>query len=256
MPNHYLQDLSVLFYKPCYLIFNHLRHMEKKHKGPKFKHSLIDRILLTLFKLKYQLPDRVLETLFHIDHVTISRYISRISRCIAALNIKLNRPSYYIVDTTTIRIGKDKGLKTFSGYKHHHGLKYQCLINDNKDIVSISSGIASSIHDKKIFETEYFKTFNNLNTKLKVLGDKAYVGLAKYHVETPFKHNERRFKINKHKVTLENKALSTKRIQVEHVFAWLKNYKILINPYHYTKQKIDIFVKAVCNIYNIIKNYR
>ncbi len=129
MPSHYLQDLHTIFYKSCYLIFNYLKYKEQTRKGPKFKHSLMDRILLTLFKLKYQLPDRVLETLFHIDHVTISRYIARISNLIASLNLKVNTSSYYIVDTTTLRIGKDKNEHTFSVYKHHHGLKYQCLVN-------------------------------------------------------------------------------------------------------------------------------
>ena len=253
MPSPYLQDLRTLFYKPCYLIFNHMRYTEIKRKGPKFKHTLMDRILLTLFKLKYQLPDRVLEILFHIDHVTISRYISRISKLIASLNLTLNTSSYYIVDTTTLRIAKGKNEHTFSGYKHHHGLKYQCLVNERKEIVSISHGIESSIHDKKIFETEYANTFERLNSELIILGDKAYVGLSKYNVKTPFRRNEHQFKNNKENAQLENRTLSSKRIQVEHVFAWLKNYKILINPYYYTKHKIDIFVKAVCNIYNLVK---
>ena len=249
-----LQDLQALFYKPSVIIFMRLKNMETKRKGPKYKHGLMDQILLTLFKLKYQLPDRVLEALFHIDHVTVSRYITRISREIASLNIRLNSNSYYIVDTTTIRIGKDKNEHTFSGYKHYHGLKYQCIINENKEIVSISEGIESSIHDKKIFETEYQQSFKRLNTKLNVLGDKAYVGLSKYNVITPFKMNEQRFKKDKPNARFNNKQISTKRIQVEHVFATLKQYRILTNPYYYTKEKINIFVKAVCNIYNLLKN--
>lgn len=126
-------------------------------------------------------------------------------------------------------------------------------MNDKKEIVSISPGIESSIHDKKIFELEYQNVFKQLNRKLTVLGDKAYVGLSKYHVKTPFKRNEQRFKTDKVKATGLNKALSSKRISIEHVFARLKSYRLLSMPYYYAKTKLDIFVKAIVNIYNLVK---
>lgn len=85
----HLQDLSHLFHKPVNIIFNRLSN-NKVQRGRKHKHSLIIQIVLTLFKLKYDLPDRMLELLFHIDHVTISRYVARIRRMIAALEIKLS----------------------------------------------------------------------------------------------------------------------------------------------------------------------
>ena len=55
----------------------------KAKKGPHFKTSLLEQIVLTLFKLKYSLPDRILESLFKIDHVTISRYVLRISKLVS-----------------------------------------------------------------------------------------------------------------------------------------------------------------------------
>jgi hypothetical protein len=61
-----------------------------------------------------------------------------------------------VVDTTTIRIGKGKNKSTYSGYKNYHGIKYQ-LICDNK---------------------------SKINQELKILGDKAYVGLDKENVKT------------------------------------------------------------------------
>ena len=81
----------------------------KNKLGRKFKVSLIEQISITIFKLKYNLPDRVLEDIFKIDHVTINRIINRISLYISKFNLnsKLDN-EFYIVDSTTLRIGKDK----------------------------------------------------------------------------------------------------------------------------------------------------
>lgn len=251
MCNNRLQDLKPLFYKECLSIYMRLKDIYKQKRGPKFKLSLIKQILITLFKLKCNLPDRVLECLFKIDHVTISRCILRISQAISSLNIKVALSRVYIVDTTTLRVGKNKTSHTYSGYKHHHGFKYQCIINDAKEIVSISEGLESSIHDKRIFESEYSTVFKSLQTDSIILGDKAYVGLKHFNVVTPSKQNERFYKENKTNAKYFNKRLSSKRIQIEHTFAWLKTYRILSNVYYYTKPKLDMFVKAICNIYNL-----
>ena len=249
-----ISRLYTIFYKSALTIYRLLKYVDKYKRGPKFKLSLLEQILLTLFKLKYNLPDRILESLFDVDHVTISRCILRISGLISALNIKLPEGDLYIVDTTTIRIGHGKTAHTYSGYKHHHGLKYQCIIDSYQNIVSISNGIESSIHDKKIFETKYTEIFKQLNKKLTVLGDKAYVGLSKFNVTNPLRHNELLYKQDKTTANINNRALSTKRIQVEHVFARLKTYRILTNVYYYTTSKLDMFMKAICNIYNLTHN--
>ena len=246
-----IQDLKPIFYKQSLNIYMLLKNKLKAKKGPHFKTSLLEQIVLTLFKLKYSLPDRILESLFKIDHVTISRYVLRISKLVSNLNIQLSQGSFYIVDTTTIRIGKDKTAYTFSGYKHHHGLKYQCIINDQKEIVSITDGIESSIHDKHIFETQYQNIFHSLNKQMRILGDNAYVGLRTYNVQTPLRRNELEYKQNKTIAKKSNSELSNKRVQVEHVFAHLKKYRILTNVYYYTKNKLDMFIRAICNLYNL-----
>lgn len=249
-----ISRLYTLFYKQALVIYMLLKNHYTHKKGPRFKLSLLEQIILTLFKLRYNLPDRTLESLFNVDHVTISRCVLRISSSIACLHVKIHESGLYIVDTTTLRIGKDKTPHTYSGYKHHHGLKYQCLINEHKEIVSISHGIESSIHDKKVFETEYNSIFHTLNPQISILADKAYVGLDKYNVKVPARHNELKYKLDTTNASLFNKQLSSKRVQIEHVFARIKTYRILSNAYYYTKKKIDLFIKAICNIYNLSIN--
>lgn len=175
--------------KLIYSIYAFIKSVYGNKRGRKYKVSLIYQIVITIFKLRYNLPDRVLEGLLKIDHVTISRIIQRISLYIG--NIKLPRDNknelnieYYVVDTTTIRIGKGKSKSTYSGYKNYHGIKYQLICDNKSKIINTSQGYEASIHDKKIFQKEYEEIKSKINQELKILGDKAYVGLEKENVKT------------------------------------------------------------------------
>ena len=59
-----------------YGIYQFIKHKFKDKLGKKYKLSIVEQIVITLFKLKYNLPDRGLEILVHVDHVTISRAIT------------------------------------------------------------------------------------------------------------------------------------------------------------------------------------
>ena len=95
-----------------------------------------------------------------------------------------NHLEYYVVDTTTLRIGKGKNKNTYSGYKNYHGIKYQLICDNKSKIINTSQGYEASIHDKKIFQKEYEEIKSKINQELKILGDKAYVGLDKENVKT------------------------------------------------------------------------
>jgi len=222
--------------------------------GRKFKIDLIEQISITIFKLKYDLPDRILEDIFKIVHVTISSIINRISLYLARFTLpNTEEDRFYIVDSTTIRIGKGKNNKTYSGYKHHHGVKFQVVINDKNYIKAVSKAYPSSIHDKKIFLSEYSNLTDKINRNLSILGDKAYVGLFQSNIEVPSKRNEFSYKKDKNKAKIENKNLSSKRIKIEHIFAKMKNFRILKRLNYYKIHKIEIFFNAIANIYNLSK---
>ena len=51
--------------------------------------------------------------------------------------------------------------------------------------------------------------------------------------------------------TMHNKQISTQRIKVEHVFAFMKIFRILQRLNYYSTQKIEILFKAIANIYNL-----
>ena len=97
--------------KIIFNVYMMIRNEFKKKLGRKCKVSLLEQIVITLFKLRYNLPDRILEDLFKIDHVTISRIILRISSYLSQLKFNINnlgKELYYCVDSTVLRIGKGK----------------------------------------------------------------------------------------------------------------------------------------------------
>jgi hypothetical protein len=245
---------SSLNKKLIFSLYMIIKNEFNKKLGRKCKVSLIEQIMITLFKLRYNLPDRILEDLFRIDHVTISRIIIRISTYLSKVNINIKDKEsnlFYIVDSTVLRIGKGKNNETYSGYKHHHGVKFQVTINDKSMIEHVSKSYSSSIHDKKLFIKEYKSLMSKINKDLDILGDKGYSGLNEYKVNIPTKRNEVKYKENKNLSKSENKILSSKRIKVEHVFAYIKSYRIMQRLNYYTKDKIDILFNSIANIYNL-----
>ena len=160
------------------------------------------------------------------------------------------------MDSTVLRIGKGKNKETYSGYKHHHGIKFQLVINDKNLIEHVSKSYSSSIHDKKLFINEYkdlmSKIDKNINIlDIKILGDKGYSRLREYKVNIPIKRNELVYKENKDLVKSNNKELSSKRLKIEHVFAYIKSYRIMQRLNYYTKDKIEILFNSMANLYNL-----
>ena len=242
--------------KVTYGIYQFIKHKFKNKLGRKYKLSLIEQLVITLFKLKYNLPDRVLENLVNVDHVTISRAITRMVIYMSHIKIKptANSNDYYVVDSTTISIGRGKTKKDYSGYKHYHGLKYQVICDSNKEIISVSKGYESSLHDKKLFLMEYENIVNKLTKNLLILGDKAYVGLENKQVLTSSKINEKRYKIDPVQAKINNNLLNKKRVKIEHIFAQMKNYRIIRQANCCAKHKLDLIVKSTANILTISHN--
>ena len=115
----------------------------------------------------------------------------------------------------------------------------------------MSKSYSSSIHDKKLFINECKELIHKINKNLNILGDKGYSGLKDYHLHNPIKRNEVKYKENKELSKSNNKNLSSKRIKIEHVFAYIKNFRIMQRVNYYTKDKIEILFNSISNIYNL-----
>ena len=109
-----------------------------------------------------------------------------------------------------------------------------------------------SIHDKKIWNKEY-ASVKHLFNKV-ILGDKDYAGgMGENQILfRPVKRNELEYKTNKVKTKSYNKDLSQIRVSVEHVFAQLKNFKIIQGIFPLKNIRFGEVFKAIAVVYNAI----
>lgn len=238
-------------------LFFMLRPQMTHRLGRKCTVSLSLQITITIFKLHYNLPDRVLEDIFKVDHVTIHRIFHRILKAIKSLSHVMDKAvashpvEFYITDSTTLPIGKGKNKQTYSGYKHHHGVKIQIVVDHNSLIHHVSGLHDASQHDKHIFEQEWQDVSQHIEVAFPILADKAYVGLTPCGVITPVKRNEIPYKKDKIKTKQDNQQLSSRRIKIEHVFAWLKSWRILKQLHYFNRNVIDKIFQSLVHIHNI-----
>ena len=75
----------------------------------------------------------------------------------------------------------------------------------------------------------------------------------KYQLTIPIKRNELEYKKDKTLAKTNNQLISSKRIKIEHVFAYMKNFRILQRLNYYKITKIELFFNSIANIYNLSK---
>jgi len=207
--------------------------------------TALEQAVLFLFKPRYNLPDRALEALFGVDHVTASRAFNR---ALASLN-KVRAPlpaaeaAWYVVDTTTLRIGKGEQHGHFTGYKHLIGVKLQVVVNDRREVVDVSPAHLASAHDYRIFVREWHRLAQKLDRAVPLLAGKAYIGLHRLtegQIQVPLKRGTR------HQVVPTVENLPSKRVRVEHVFARLKLFRALTNS-HFHHSRIAAMATVILN---------
>jgi hypothetical protein len=86
-----------------------------------------------------------------------------------------------------------------------------------------------------------------------LLADSGYVGMDSYHANTRLPHKNTK----KHKLTKEqkqeNRQLSSERIGVEHVFSFIKRFKIFSTPYRNRRKRFGLrfnLFAAIANLEN------
>ena len=144
----------------------------------------------------------------------------------------------------------------FNSLNHHNKFNQ----NNNKNLSKnlLNKGYFSNLNKKIIYslymmiKTEFNKKLGK-KCKVSLLEhvSKSYSGLKEYKVDIPIKRNELKYKENKELVKGENKKLSSKRIKIEHVFAYIKSYRIMQRLNYYSKDKIEILFNSIANIYNL-----
>jgi len=115
----------------------------------------------------------------------------------------------------------------------------------SKRILAIAQHYGST-HDFELFKQAY----QGASDKIQFLADSGFQGILHFHMNslTPHKRSKN------HPLTTEQKhfnhELSSKRIFIEHINAWIKRFKILAYKYRNKRLRHGLRIALICGIYN------
>lgn len=141
---------------------------------------------------------------------------------------------------------KNKQRQFYSGKKKRHTAKEQIIVDQKTGKIISTSYAKGKTHDYKIYKKS--KTRVHKNTKIQA--DSGYQGIQKIHPnsEIPKKRSK------KHPLTSEdkkrNKEISSSRVIVENVFAFLKKFKIISQRYRNRRKRFGLRFNLICGIFN------
>lgn len=134
----------------------------------------------------------------------------------------------------------------YSGKKKRHTIKEQIAVDTKSKKIIATSMACGKTHDFKIYK----KSKNRVHPETKVQGDSGYQGIQKMHPnsELPKKRSK------KHPLTKEdkerNKGISSERVFVENVFAFVKKFKIISQRYRNRRKRFGLRFNMICGIFN------
>jgi hypothetical protein len=217
--------------------------------------TLEDEVLMLLMYYRFYVSFQFLGLLFDLDESNVCRHIHRLEPMLASvIKIKKNRElsqdclEEILIDATEIQIQrpKKKQKEFYSGKKKKHTIKFEIQTDTSGKILNISKAYCGKTHDFKIR-----KTSEHVPKDVTILADSGYQGLQGIHPKTILPHKRKR----KSKLSAEqkthNRALSSKRVSVEHVFAHLKKFKILGSTYRNFRKKLHLRFNIISGIYNL-----
>lgn len=225
---------------------------QRKHAvgaGRRYELSVAEAILLTLIHFRTYETLAFLGFLFNIDLSTAYRYLQRFEPLIDSLldiskdqGVLTKAEILLIVDATEQETERRDGTG-YSGKKRKQTIKTQVIASQAGRIRHISSSVPGNLHDKKLFD------LTQLPQKIqqKMLADLGYLGTK---CLLPKKSSKL------HKLTLKQKRDNTKhsrlRVPIEHLFAHLKQWKILAHRFRSSLNNYNIIFRIVCGLRNMM----
>jgi hypothetical protein len=139
---------------------------------------------------------------------------------------------------------KNRQKNYYSGKKKRHTIKQQICISGKK-IISTQQDCGKT-HDFKIYK----KSKNHVHPDTKVQTDLGYQGIQKIHAnsELPKKRTKKNPLTKEDKK--KNREISSERVVVEHVFAFLKKFKIISQRYRNRRKRFGLRFNLICGIFN------
>lgn len=230
---------------------------EQHSQGGRPNHlSVFSHLVIFLLYLRQYMTQTIIADIMEVKKWDISRAYHWVldalikQGCLRLIgNRKAGAGTYLLIDVTEIFINRPKRnqKRYYSGKKKHHTIKVQIIFDITKCKI-ISFYIADGrTHDFKMFK-DSDPHFNEL---LKGLADSGYQGISKIwsSIETPVK-KQRGGQLTDDEKEF-NHVLSSIRIGIEHVNAWLKRFRILKNQYRGRLKDLWKVVLFICAVFNI-----
>ena len=215
--------------------------------GRQYKLSFEQMVAMYLLYTRTYMSHIMLAEFFHIDDSRVCRYFKKLEPILFQkmknLTIEKIRPTeeemQYLLDATEQETERRLG-SGYSGKKKKQTVKTQVVTDIKGRIKHISQSVAGNIHDKKLYDQTGVKLRDT------DLGDLGYLGT---NLRIPHKASKYHKLTKKQK--MENKAHSSVRIMIEHVFASLKQWRIL--SYRFRNQLKTYHMKfvIVAGLYNL-----
>lgn len=225
---------------------------KRKHAvgaGKRYCLSTEEAVLLTLIHFRTYETLAFLGFLFDCDLTTAHRYIRRFEPLIdSVMDIQRNKGAltkediFLLVDATEQETERRKGTG-YSGKKRRQTIKTQVIATRDGKIRHVSHSVPGNIHDKKLFDLTKLPK----KTQEKMLADLGYMGTD---CVIPIKSSKL------HKLTIKqreaNKKHSVLRIPIEHVFAHLKQWRILSHRFRSSLKNYNMIFRVICGLRNMM----
>jgi transposase len=120
------------------------------------------------------------------------------------------------------------------------------VIDANSKRVLSATTAEGRVHDFRIYKESCLLVKSTTD----VLGDTGYQGIQKIHPKSTIPHKKKRGTELSKEDKRFNHALSSQRIEVEHVIGWIKRFRILADRYRNRRKRFGLRFKLIAGIYN------
>ena len=189
-----------------------------------------------------------------LDDSNVGRYFKRLEPVLAqvfkipqrTVRLSPDEIKTLIVDATEQETQKRLGTG-YSGKRQRQTLKTQVVVNQQGVVKTVSRSIAGNVHDKKLYDrTRLYVRAPAGSQRLKFKADLGYLGTTgdlpvRKPLHRPLMMHERYF----------NRQHAKVRIIIEHVFAHLKQSRILQDRYRNPVNRYNLTFRNVCGLRNL-----
>lgn len=158
----------------------------------------------------------------------------------------IQRPKTPVRNRKRIKNRRNKQKRYYSGKKKKHSMKSQIVFNRNKKKIICIKTTNGRRHDFRLFK----ESETRFHPDNKVLADTGFVGLKKVHAnsELPKKSSKKNPLTKEDKTT--NAEISSNRVPIEHVFAFLKKFHVLADKYRNRRKRFHLRLSILAAIFN------